>query len=88
MCHPGITEVAKSIDTIVCTERTRGVASPAKTRDTVSYLDHVFAAPSQPKLNVPYIKADTFLPAIFALSLLVAKSGIKPIYQKTSDSEN
>jgi hypothetical protein len=26
VCHPGITEVAKSIDTIVCTESTRGVA--------------------------------------------------------------
>ena len=30
VCHPGITEVAKSKDTIVCTESTRGVAKPAK----------------------------------------------------------
>jgi hypothetical protein len=24
VCHPGITDVAKSIDTIVCTESTKG----------------------------------------------------------------
>jgi hypothetical protein len=33
VCHPGITEVAKSIDTIVCTN-TKGVAKPARTRET------------------------------------------------------
>jgi hypothetical protein len=26
VCHPGITDVAKSIDTIVCTESTSGVS--------------------------------------------------------------
>jgi hypothetical protein len=30
VCHPGITDVAKSIDTIVCTESTKGVANPAR----------------------------------------------------------
>ena len=29
--HPGITEVAKSNDTMVCTENTSGVARPAST---------------------------------------------------------
>ena len=53
VCHPGITEVAKSKDTIVCTESTRGVARPAKIKDTISNLDQVLAAPSQPKLSVP-----------------------------------
>ena len=33
------------------------------------------------------MKADIFLPAFFALSLIVAKSGIKPIYQKTRETE-
>ena len=34
VCHPGITEVAKSKDTMVCTESTNGVAKPANTKDT------------------------------------------------------
>ena len=29
VCQPGTTEVAKSKDTIVCTESTSGVAKPA-----------------------------------------------------------
>ena len=51
VCHPGITEVAKSKDTMVCTESTRGVAKPAKTRDTSSNRCQSFALPDQPKLN-------------------------------------
>ena len=35
VCQPGITDVAKSKDTIVCTESTSGVAKPAKTKDKV-----------------------------------------------------
>ncbi len=31
-CQPGMTEVAKSIDTMVCTESTSGVARPARRR--------------------------------------------------------
>ena len=84
VCQPGITEVAKSKDTMVCTESTRGVAKPASTNATVSYLDQVFAAPSHPKLNAPYTAAETLL---VALSLMVAKSGINPMYQKTRDTE-
>ena len=33
VCQPGITEVAKSKDTIVCTESTKGVLKPASTKD-------------------------------------------------------
>ena len=29
VCHPGITDVAKSMDTIECTENTKGVAKPS-----------------------------------------------------------
>jgi hypothetical protein len=36
VCHPGMTDVAKSKLTIVCTERTSGVANPARIRQTVS----------------------------------------------------
>ncbi len=32
-CHPLITEVAKSNDTVVCTENTSGVAKPANNKE-------------------------------------------------------
>jgi hypothetical protein len=53
VCHPGITEVAKSIDTIECTENTSGVAIPASTSDTSSKRVQFFALPDQPKLRMP-----------------------------------
>ena len=82
VCQPGITEVAKSILTIVCTDSTRGVERPANTKLIASYLDQCFAEPIQPKLNAPYI---TLLIPV-ALSRIVAKSGINPTYQKTRDT--
>ena len=36
VCQPGITEVAKSKDTIVCTDNTSGVDKPASTSDKLS----------------------------------------------------
>ena len=51
VCHPGMTDVAKSIDTIECTENTRGVANPARTSDTSSKRIQALAFPVQPKLN-------------------------------------
>ena len=42
-CHPLITEVAKSNDTVVCTENTNGVAKPARTKDNSSNLCQCFA---------------------------------------------
>ena len=55
VCHPGITEVAKSNETIVWTDNTRGVASQAKTNETSSNLCQSFALPVHPKLNKLYI---------------------------------
>src|SRR5690554_3241251 len=52
VCHPGITEVAKSIDTMVCTESTNGVEIPAKIRETISKRCQVFTDPFQPKDNI------------------------------------
>ncbi|MNV97432.1 hypothetical protein D3C71_1925520 [compost metagenome] len=49
VCHPGITEVAKSKDTIVCTESTNGVEIPAKINDTISKRCQVFTDPFHPK---------------------------------------
>ena len=53
VCQPGTTEVAKSKLTIVCTESTSGVESPANTKLTASYLDHVLEEPVHPQLNAP-----------------------------------
>src|SRR3972149_12285559 len=53
VCQPGITDVAKSMLTMECTENTSGVASPAKSRYTVSYRCHVRDEPVQPRLNAP-----------------------------------
>ena len=44
-----LTEVAKSIDTIVCTESTNGVAKPANTNDTSSKRCQSLARPLHPK---------------------------------------
>ncbi|KXK21381.1 MAG: hypothetical protein UZ08_BCD001000134 [Candidatus Parvibacillus calidus] len=82
VCHPGITEVAKSKDTIVCTESTNGVASPANTKDKDSNLCQCFAAPVQPKDKKLY----NFLLNPLALSLSVAKSGTRPVYQNKSET--
>ena len=48
VCHPGITEVAKSNDTMVCTDNTNGVETPAKINETVSKRCQVFTEPFQP----------------------------------------
>ena len=86
VCHPGITEVAKSILTIECTEKTNGVASPARTRDTSSNLCQCFALPLQPKASKVYNCFFIGLIVLLILSLIIAKSGIKPIYQNTVDT--
>ena len=53
VCQPGITEVAKSKDTMVCTDNTKGVANPANTRETSSKRCQSLARPLHPKLNKP-----------------------------------
>src|SRR5690606_1644596 len=84
LCHPGTTEVAKSKDTMVCTESTKGVAKPAKTRDTSSKRCQSFTRPLHPKLRIPYI---FFWNGLVVLSRIIAKSGNNPVHQKTSDTE-
>ena len=51
VCQPGITDVAKSKDTMVWTDSTKGVAKPARTKDTSSNLCQSFALPVHPKLT-------------------------------------
>ena len=82
VCHPGITEVAKSNDTIVCTESTSGVAIPARINESDSHLCQCLADPVHPKDKKLYI----FLLRPLALSLTVAKSGTNPVYQNKSDT--
>src|SRR5680860_512183 len=84
LCHPGTTEVAKSKDTIVCTESTKGVAKPANTKETSSKRCQSFTLPLQPKLNRLYI---FFWKGFVVRSRIMAKSGKSPVYQKTSDME-
>src|SRR5690606_13551356 len=84
VCHPGITEVAKSIDTMVCTDNTNGVANPANTNDTSSKRCQSLALPLHPNDNNEYI----FLAkGLAALSLNIAKSGNKPVHQNTNDTD-
>src|SRR5690606_25740693 len=81
VCHPGITDVAKSNDTMVCTESTNGVAKPANTKDTSSKRCQSFARPDQPNDKVEYI---LFANGVAALSRNIAKSGNKPVHQNTN----
>src|SRR6218665_2354933 len=84
VCHPGITEVAKSKDTMECTENTSGVATPASTRETSSKRFQCLARPDHPKERMEYI---FFGIGFFTRSRIVAKSGIRPMYQNTRDTE-
>src|SRR6476620_3649477 len=49
VCHPGTTEVAKSKDTIVCTDNTSGVLKPASTSDKLSWRCQCLVEPVPPK---------------------------------------
>src|SRR5476651_1210032 len=79
VCHPGSSDVAKSIDTMVCTESTNGVDIPARISDTVSKRCQVFTEPVQPKEHTEYILRRR--PS--ARSRIAAISGSKPVYQNT-----
>ena len=83
MCHPGMMEVAKSKDTIVCTESTNGVDNPARTKETNSKRFQCLTLPVHPKekkFNTNHLNLS------LDLSLKVAKSGTSPVYQKTIDT--
>ena len=84
VCQPGRMEVAKSIDTMVCTDNTSGVDIPARTKETSSNRCQFFEDPVHPKASKPY---QNLLALVLALSLTTAKSGIKPVYQKTRETE-
>ncbi len=84
MCHPGITEVAKSKDTIVCTESTSGVANPASTKDTSSKRCQSLALPDHPKERRLYI---FFWKGLTARSRIMAKSGNNPVHQNTKETD-
>src|SRR5436190_861363 len=86
VCHPGTSEVAKSILTTECTESTSGVEIPASTRETSSKRCQFFALPTHPKLKIVYQKCLVLLPETSALSRIAAKSGIKPEYQNTNET--
>src|SRR5687768_4426888 len=83
VCQPGITEVAKSNDTIVCTDNTSGVLNPANTSESDSCLCQCLVLPVHPTANTPYIN---FLHFSFALSRSVATSGINPEYQNKTET--
>src|SRR5687768_8834215 len=87
VCQPGTTDVAKSMDTMVWTDNTSGVERPARIKATDSYRIHVLAPPSHPKLNALYICARVFAPILTARSRITAKSGMRPMYQNTSETE-
>src|SRR3954463_11362899 len=75
VCQPGITEVAKSKDTIVCTESTSGVLNPASTSDKLSCRCQCLVLPVQPNDKTPY---RNFLHFSLARSRTVARSGRSP----------
>src|SRR5438093_8750359 len=83
VCQPGTIEVAKSKDTMVCTDNTSGVASPANTSDNDSCRCQCFVLPVQPKAAIPY---NNLRNLVLALSLTVARSGIKPEYQNSNET--
>src|SRR5690606_28536586 len=84
VCHPGITEVAKSKDTMVCTESTSSVAKPTSTSETSAKRCESLARPLQPNETILYI---FLVKGVIARSLIIAKSGSNPVHQKTSDTE-
>jgi hypothetical protein len=76
-----ITDVAKSIDTMVCTESTKGVANPARTKklpQNVANLLLYRSIKTQDRIN-------SFIKRINR-SVATSKSGNKPV-QKTNDTE-
>src|SRR3954470_21067335 len=54
VCQPGTTDVAKSKDTMVCTDNTNGVLKPANTSDKLSWRCQCLVLPVHPKAAMPY----------------------------------
>src|ERR1043165_9623777 len=79
-CHPGSKLAEKSKLTIVCTDTTSGVASPASSRYAVWYRFQCRADPRHPIARTPYAMRENQLRA---RSRSVARSGISPTYQNS-----
>jgi hypothetical protein len=60
------------------------VAKPAKTRETSSKRCQSLALPDHPKERIEYT---LFVKGVTALSRSIAKSGNKPVHQKTNDTD-
>src|SRR5450631_1245055 len=82
VCQPGTTATAKSKLMTVCTERTSGVARPANSSEAVSYRIQWRTEPRQPRAKSPYTYWPNF---VLERSRIVPRSGIRPMYQKTTE---
>ena len=82
-CQPGSTDTAKSKLTTVCTESTSGVERPASSRYAFSYRAQCRADPRQPIESTPKSFRST---GCFDLSRNVARSGMSPTDQKSSET--
>jgi hypothetical protein len=80
VCH-GITDVAKSIDTIVCTESTRGVANQQEQRNFSKRCQSLLYHSIQ-NLN----RINSFIKRSYRSISNIAKSGNKPVHQKTNET--
>src|SRR5208282_1829640 len=83
VCQPGTMATEKSKLTTVCTERTSGVARPARSRYADWYLCQCRAELRQPIDNNPKMYC---CQGFFARSRSVARSGSSPTYQNSSET--
>src|SRR4051794_19670946 len=83
VCHPGSWLVAKSNDTTECTESTSGVHRPAKIRYAFSNRCQCRQEPVHPRAKMPYM---IWRVRVVARSRSVARSGTRPMYQKSSET--
>src|SRR5687767_2394525 len=82
-CHPGSLDSAKSMLTMLCTLKTRGVPSPARSSCPTRAACHCRAEPEKPRAKNAYARR---LLGVRARSRAVARSGIRPRYQNKSES--
>ena len=83
VCQPGSCATAKSNDTMVCTQSTSGVASPASSRYAVRHWCQCRASPPAHREQAARTGASR---GAFAVSRAVARSGISPRYQNSTDT--
>ncbi len=83
VCQPGITEVAKSKDTMVCTESTRGWKDPLAPGRVTRGAASAWWSRSSRRRQLPYKYLRSL---VLALSRTVAKSGSRPEYQNSRET--